>query len=414
MKGLFTQLRLLLPALLLTGLFQTQAQDQGFIYGTVITDDGEEYTGPIRWGDEEVYWSDMFNASKRENKNIDYLSSEELDNLKDRRSDNNVVTRLVSISWDWDDDFEFVHEFSTAFGNIKSIEVRGSERVELELKNSKKLYLDGSGYNDVGAKISVIDHEIGRVTLSWRDVEFVEFKPTPKKLNSKFGEPMYGTVKCDIGEFTGYVQWDHDERLGSDELDGDTRDADVSIPFDKIRSIERDGYSRSLVVLKSGKELELRGSNDVNDENRGIIVNVDGLGRVDIDWDEFDMVTFSDAPDSGQDYNSYAMPELIRGTVLVDNGDKHEGEIIYDLDEEYTIEVLNGEDDDTKFIIPFMYIKEIKPRYSDSSEITLKSGDKLVLEDAQDVGEDNTGILIKTKDGRIYVPWDRVEKVTFN
>ena len=233
-------------------------------------------------------------------------------------------------------------------------------------------------------------------------------------LEETFGEPLYGTVKCDIGSFTGYVQWDHDERLGSDKLDGDTRDGDVSIRFNKIQAIERQGYSRSFVTLKSGRELELSGSNDVNDENRGIIVNVDGFGRVDIEWDEFESVEFKEVPNSGQSYDSFTSPKRITGLVEVDNGDLLEGAIVYDLDEEYSIEVLNGEDDDTKFIIPFKYIKEIKPRFSDRSEVTLKNGDKLVLEDSQDVGDDHQGILVKTSNENIYVPWDRVEKISLD
>ena len=47
-----------------------QAQDTGFLYGKVTTIDNKEYTGAIRWGKEEVYWTDMFNASKEENENL--------------------------------------------------------------------------------------------------------------------------------------------------------------------------------------------------------------------------------------------------------------------------------------------------------------------------------------------------------
>lgn len=413
MTGLKDTLKAIFAVAFIALFTVASAQDQGFIYGRITTEDGDEYTGPIRWGKEEVYWSDMFNASKKDNKNLDYLSNRELDRLRDTRRSDNFVSRFVSVSWD-SDDYEFVHEFSTAFGNIKSMRIRSSDRVEVELKNGKFLRLDGSGYNDVGAKIRVLDYEIGKIAINWRDIETIEFMPTPSNLDEKYGEPLYGTVESDLGEFTGYIQWDHDERVGSDKLDGDTYDGDVSISFDKIKSIERDGYSRSIVELKSGRELELRGSNDVNDDNRGIIVNVKGLGRVDIEWEDFDKVTFKDAPSSGTDYNSYGTPNKLTGTVVVDNGDQHSGEITYDLDEEYDIEVLNGEDGKTKFIIPFKYIKEVTPKSYDESSITLKSGDKILLEDSQDVGERHSGILIKTQNDRVYVPWDRVEKVTFD
>ena len=43
-----------------------QAADNtdGFIYGTVTTRSGNTYTGPMRWGDEEAFWDDLFHSSK--------------------------------------------------------------------------------------------------------------------------------------------------------------------------------------------------------------------------------------------------------------------------------------------------------------------------------------------------------------
>ncbi|MEO9868880.1 hypothetical protein [Ekhidna sp.] len=390
------------------------AQDEGFIYGRVTTEDGDVYEGPLRWGKEEVYWTDMFNASKKENKNLDYLSNRELDELEDRYDHNNdLVSRFISVTWDNDND-RFVHEFSTEFGNIKSLRIRSNDRVEVRLKNGESLDIDGSGYNDVGARIRVMDSELGTIQLSWNNLEEIEFLPTPSNLDEKFGEPLYGTVICDLGEFTGYIQWDHDERVGTDVLDGEEDGDDYEIAFDKIKSIERDGYSSSIVTLKSGRELDLRGTNDVDDDNKGIIVTVKGLGRVDIDWDEFDKVTFKEVSNSGPSYSSFSSPKKIMGTVEVDNGDRHSGEIVYDLDEEYTFELLNGENDDVKFIIPFSNIKEITRRGSRSSRIKLSDGDELTLEESQDVTEKNSGILIKTDSGRVYVPWYKVEKITLN
>lgn len=391
-----------------------EAQDEGFIYGRVTTEDGDTYEGPLRWGKEEVYWTDMFNASKKENKNLDYLTNREIDELEDRYNNrnDNLISRFVNISWDDDNDGRFVHEFSTEFGNLKSLRIRSNNRVEVELKNGDYIQVDGSGYNDVGAKITILDKELGNVRLSWSNLDRIDFLPTPSKLDEKFGAPLYGTVVCDLGEFTGFIQWDHDERVGTDILDGEEDGDDYEIAFDKIESIERDGYSSSLVRLKSGRTLDLRGTNDVDDDNKGIIVTVKGLGRVDIDWDEFDKVTFKSAPGSGPSYHSFSSPEKITGTVEVDNGDTYTGEIIYDLDEEYTFELLNGEDDDVKFIIPFRNIKEITPRGSYAANIVLRDGSKITLEDGQDVSDKNLGILIKTKGDRIYVPWDRVDKIS--
>ncbi|SNT25573.1 hypothetical protein SAMN05421640_2982 [Ekhidna lutea] len=415
MKRLTIYLKLAFSATAILFFTSISAQDEGFIYGKVTTEDGDVYEGPIRWGKEEVYWTDMFNTSKRENKNLDYLSSRELDKLEDRYYDNdNLISRFINISWDDDNDGRFVHEFSTEFGNLKSLRMRSSSRVEVELKNGEYIEVSGSGYNDVGAKLRVIDYELGTIQLSWSNIEKVEFLPTPSNLDEKFGEPLYGTVICDLGEFTGFIQWDHDERVGTDVLDGEEDGDDYEIAFEKIASIERDGYSSSIVTLKSGRKLDLRGTNDVDDDNKGIIVTVKGLGRVDIDWDEFDKVTFKEAPNSGPAYSSFSTPKKLTGKVEVDNGDIHTGEIIFDLDEEYTFELLNGENDDVKFIIPFYNVREITPRGSYSSIVTLNDGSEVTLEDGQDVSDKNLGTLIRTKSDRVYVPWDRIKKITLD
>jgi len=415
MKGLFKSIAIIFCTV---ASFSLVAQDSGFIYGKVTTEDGDVYEGPLRWGKEEVYWTDMLNASKDENRNLDYLSNRERESLEDRYYSTrygNGVMRLMNVSWDFNDndrDNDFVHEFSCEFGNIKSLNIRSRSRVDVELRDGTEIEIDGDGYNDIGAKIRVLDRDLGLVSLSWSRIEEIEFMETPNRLEERFGEPLYGTVESDLGRFTGFVQWDHDERVGTDVLDGDTRDGDVSIPFSKIESIERDGYSSSIVKLKSGRELDLRGSNDVNDDNKGIIVTVAGLGRVDLEWEDFDKVTFEKAPNSGLDYASFSSTEKIKGRVEVDNGDVHQGEIVYDLDEEYTFEVLNGADNDSKYIIPFRYVKSIEPRSSDRASVVLKNGDTIGLEDAQDVSERNQGVLVKTSSDRVYIPWDRVRKVT--
>ena len=43
-----------------------QTNNSSYIYGTIITESEEEYTGFIRWGKEEMYWHDIFNSVKVE------------------------------------------------------------------------------------------------------------------------------------------------------------------------------------------------------------------------------------------------------------------------------------------------------------------------------------------------------------
>lgn len=415
MKG---QLKTFISFFALVFALTLLGQDSGFIYGKITTEDGNTYEGPLRWGKEEVYWTDMFNASKRKNKNLDYLSDSEIDALHDNRRDSrysNSFLEMINISFD--DEYDFVHELSCEFGNIKSLKLKSRSRVEAELRNGEVFELSGDGYNDVGTKIKVLDEDFGEVVLSWNSIDGVEFLPTPSRLSDKFGEPLYGEVESDFGKVTGYIQWDHDERVDTDVLDGEMDGEDFSIPFRKIESIERYGSSRSIVVLKSGRELELRGTNDVNRENKGVIVTTKEMGRIDLDWKDFDRVTFFDPPSSGRDYASFQSPKKLKALVEVDNGDTHTGEVIYDLDEEYTFEVLNGKDGDTEYIIPFRYVKSIQPEISDApNEVTtveLKSGKVLYMANSQDVSRRNQGVLVKTESQRVYVPWDRLKQITF-
>lgn len=394
-----------------------QAQDEGFIYGKITTIDDKVFAGPIRWGKEEVFWSDMFNASKRENENLQYLSREEREKLEEKRSRENGFTHWVNtkVKYYMSNDDDHAHQFVCQFGEISSLRPTGSNNVEMTLRNGDRFELRGEGYNDVGTNIKIMDAEIGGIELAWARIEKIEFSNTPK-LSSNFGEPLYGTVETYSGSFTGYVQWDHDERLSTDKLDGDTADGDLSIPFGNIRSIEREGFSGSRVMLKSGRDLNLRGSNDVNSENRGIIVSTEKYGRVDIPWKEFKKVIFTDKPSVDmKTYSDFKKQSKLEGTVVTTDGNSYQGRISYDLDEESTYEVIQGKSDDVEYILALGDVKKISPKNYDFSSIELKNGQKILLGDSQDVSDKNSGILIFRGEGNpIYVPWEKVKDVVFN
>ena len=387
------------------------AQDEGFIYGRVTTEEGRNYEGALRWGKEEVYWVDMFNSQKEENPNLDYLTREEVYELRRGRGDwgDNLS---VWIGNNWGDKWgSNTHQFACQFGDIKKLELYRGDQVRIELRDGTKVDVDG-GSNDIGRKVKIMDPEIGEIELDWDRIEEIEFLPTPKKLERKFGEPLYGTVESDYGLFTGFVQWDHDERVSNDKLDGDSYDGDMSIPFGNIKSIENMG-SRSEVILKSGRDMVLRGTNDVNGENDGIIVNIEGVGRVDIPWRDFEKVTFKDYPNAGKSYDDFKKNEDLQGTVVA-RGKEFKGRIVYDLDEEYDVEVLQGKIDDMEYIIPFRNIKSIEPRGYRSSMITLRGGQEIKLEDGQDVSDRNTGILVFEKKEPVYIRWEDVDMITFD
>ena len=395
---------------LLAIITHSYSQHDGiFIYGNVTTIDGETYTGALRWGKEEIYWTDFFNATKTKNKNLEYL--------EDTKDDDLTAGKSWTLKWmNWSDShYSTLHQWVCQFGDLKSLEIVGRNKIVIELKDGKTMNL-GDGSNDIGATVKVNDPDMGIVELNWNRIAKVEFLKTPNKLKSKFGDPLYGTVITKGESFTGLIQWDHDERISTDELDGETEDGEFSIKFGKIASIKNEG-NESLVKLKSGRELLLGGTNDVDDGNRGIIVTVDGLGRVDISWDEFVEVVFDHIKKvPGPVYNDFKTPKELEGTVCANDGQIASGRIIYDLDEMLDIEIIQGNDDELEYLIPFRNISRIAPKNFDFATVTLKNGKSLLIGEGQDVSDRNDGVLVFTANNENpkYFSWDDLKEITFD
>ena len=402
-----------LIALAFIMLFSTSASfaQEGFIYGKLTTIDNDVYTGQIRWDKEEAYWTDLFNGTKEDNENYRFLSRGDREELRDRARDRNRWGNV----WSWGNsssNYETTHEFQARFGDISKIEMDRRSEVKMTMRNGEEFYVQ-DGSNDFDTEIVVMDSELGETGFRWSRIESIEFMETPANLSRTMGDALYGTVDFYGGELTGVIQWDHDERLSTDVLDGDTRDGDVSIEFGNLASIERDG-SGSIVVTKSGREMFLRGSNDVNSSNRGIIVTTD-FGRVDIPWREFRKVTFTEAPKSIKRYADFAGLKKLSGSVRTVDGETLTGEIIYDLDETYTFEMLQGQDDDVEYIIPFESIRSIMPKNYDYSTVVLKNGEELTLGESRDVSEDNDGVLVFVGSGDPkFILWEDIKEITFD
>lgn len=380
------------------------ASDVGYLYGRVETVGGQTYKGQLRWGTEEAFWDDIFNATKAENENIRDLDDKSLDRVKAHK-------------WSgWDflgiQDPTFDHLFAIRFGDLKKIQVRGEDGLVVQFRNSEELKLKG-GSNDVGAEVTVVDPKSGEIGLKWSRIRSIEFLETPAKLEDKLGEPIYGTVTSGRVQYTGRIQWDNDECLTSDELDGHGSDGKVSIPFKNIATI-RKVPGGSLVRLNSGKEMRLNGTNDVNSENRGVVVVEPMIGTLKIGWQDFDEVRFTSAPNTGRSYAQYTPGEDLHGTVVTRAGKRLVGRLVFDLDESWDFEMLHGRNGDTEYLIPFREIARIRPRGGYKSDVELKVGLTIGLEDSEDVTRKNDGMLIFAGPGKpTYVAWREVSSVEF-
>ena len=143
------------------------------------------------------------------------------------------------------------------------------------------------------------------------------------------------------GDFTGFVQWNREECVGPDELDGHTADGELSLRFDTIRSIARNSRDSSLVTLLDGREIVLSDTREVGHGNRGIYVDDRRYGRVLISWDAFERVDFSPGG-SGPAYGDFPPGRPLTGSVTTRAGRRLAGRLVYDLDESETTETLDA------------------------------------------------------------------------
>lgn len=382
-------------------------QGSGFLYGKVYTR-SNTYEGQIRWGSEESFWTDYFNAAKKSSHSYKKIAEQ------DKKE-----TSWLDFDWDilsiWENK-STLHQFSCQFGDIKTIEILNSSNVRLFFKNDLQIDVNGDGYNDIGTNIQVLDGEFGWTSLNWDKVYKVEFSQMPKGSTVQNISPLYGTVETNRNEkFTGYIQWDHDERISTDKLDGDSRDGRIAVAFSEVVSIEkrRDG---SDVVLKSGRQLYLTGTNDVNEDNKGVIIIQPGKGMMDIPWSSFSKITFTPAAHSGPDYASFTAPKPLSGTINRFDGSNLTGRMIFDIDESLDVETLEGKDNNIKYTIPFRNIKNIKPKNENFAQVELKNGEILLLGDERDVSEGNDGIIlfIKGKKEPVHIRWSKIDQITFD
>jgi hypothetical protein len=404
---------------------------QGFLYGRITTVEGATYEGRLRWGrgDQEAFWGDYFNGFKPENPWVAYVPPGRLP--KERRPIEifgiEIARRERPIN--------LSRPFMARFGDIARLEARGRD-VRVTLKSGSVFDLERFEASDFDDGVRVWDGRRGVVDLEGgieprlrnlqlgRDpgrIRTIEFLPTARLDAAPYR--LYGTVRTRQGDFTGFVQWDRQECVGSDELDGHTADGKLSLRFDTIRSIARRSRFSALVTLLDGREIVLSGIREFGPENRGIYVEDRRYGRVLISSGAFERVDFSPgAPgDTGPAYGDFPPGRPLTGSVTTRAGRRLAGRLVYDLDESETTETLDAPSHGVDYTIPFVLVASIvlpgrEERGAQRARVTLHSGEELQLERTGDLGAGNAGLLIFV-DGRQrpeYVPWIDVEQVDFD
>jgi hypothetical protein len=384
---------------------------QGFLYGRVTTFDGATYEGRLRWGgDEEAFWGDYFNGSKHENPWLAHVPPERLP--KERRSIEILGIKIA----DREREIDLGRLFMARFGEIARLEAHGKQ-VRVTLKSGTLYDLDRFEASDFDDDVRVWDGRGGVVDLDSLRIRAIELLPTASL--GAVPSRLQGTVRTRQGDFTGFVAWDREESVGTDELDGRTAEDELSLRFDTIRSIARRSRD-SLVTLLDGREIVLSDNREVGQGNRGIYVDDRRYGRVLISWDAFERVDFSPGV-SGPAYGDFPPGRPLTGSVTTRDGRRLAGRLVYDLDECEATETLDAPSQGVNYTIPFGLIASIAPPGREESgaqhaRVTLHDGGELQLERTGDVGEGNAGMLIFV-DGRQrpeYVPWSDVWQVDFD
>ena len=378
----------------------------GFLYGRVTTLGGDVYEGRLRWGGtQEAFWGDYFNGRKETNPWLVHVPPERLP--KERRG-----FSLFGIEFGGRKrEADYVRLFMARFGDVARIEARGSD-VRVTLKSGAVFDLNRFDASDFDDGVRVWDARRGEVDLDSTRIRSVELLPAGP--SAAVPSRLFGTVRSRSGEFTGFVQWDREECVGTDTLDGRSDAGEEKLRFDTIRSIARGQPVGSVVTLVDGREVALSGTNDVSEGNRGVYVDDLRYGRVLVAWDAFERVDFS-AGGEGPGYGDFPPGGPISGSVTTRDGRRLAGRLVYDLDESETTETLDAPAAGIDYTIPFGLVASIEPAGEGASpaRVTLRSGEELKLERKGDLGERNAGLLVFVEGAArpAFVAWSEVARI---
>jgi len=355
----------------------------------------------MRWGKQEMMWHDVFNSSK-------------ISNRRDKSHEERATSLWDNFDWNlssiWEDKYrKQSHLFSCFFGDIKAIYPKSSNYLDLELKNGTILNLNG-GSDDVGTYVYVYDYELGRVKIKWSKIKKIEFSAGPLETDAELGQPLYGKLKTRRkGTLEGYIKWDLEERITEDILDGNNSD---QVAFKNISAITKKDHG-AIVTLNSGREIFLSGSNDVNSSSRGIGIFVEGVGNIEISWKDFKHLELIENPNVSLSYDDFEAPIGVKANCYTVDDQELEGLMVFDIDEKWEIEFIDGKDDNVDYQIPLRYIKRIVPKNKTYSQLYLKNGEVLLLGEGQDVSYKNDGVLlfIDGKDKPELIEWKDIIEI---
>lgn len=294
----------------------------------------------------------------------------------------------------------------------------GRDAAELLLRSGERVRFSGGG-RDLGIDMRALVVELPGETpveVAWDALVRVRFGPSPEAAPAP-DRRLRGTVTDRWGNhFTGAVVWNSQAVMESDLFTGrDARDREVKIPFAEIVRLDRT-WEGTRVWRSDGGELNLAGTGDAGRGHRGVIISDPGLGRALVEWDDFESLRIQrDAELPG--FDAFEGGHRLRGTVTTRAGEIHSGFILWDADETWSWEILDGNVRDVALDVEFGKIASIRRQSSRSAVVTLLDGRAFDLEDSNDVSDGNRGIFVSAlgtgEEAWVLVTWDEFQEVRF-
>ncbi len=391
------------------------ANHEPIIYGTVTETNGQTFTGSLRWGNQETFLSDIFNGRKIATVGIEHLSEDEQDDLMDHQPGPQATIGDLQITFKSFFGKEIDQPyFNVPFGSVKTLEIDNKKNLFIAtLHDGTTIVSDGRSSNDLDSDIFVKDLQGETKEFELDDLSLITFSKAPQAALT-FGDGIYGTVTSSIGTFQGRVMWDKDERLTYEELDGEDESQDYEIKFADIKSIERSGNA-SIVELTNETTLNLTGTNDVNNGNRGIWVDHPDLGRVEIEWLQFKKLVIEDVDVDWMDFDDYVnMTKPLKGQVELKDGTKLDADgITYDMNQQSSAELMYVDVNEANREIPLRTIQKITVKHEQAAEFLLQDQSTVLAYGNRSVTRENNGILLTQNGNHKWIPWEQVQAVVF-
>ena len=379
---------------------------EGLLHGRIVTGDGDVYEGRIRFGgDEEATWLHQFNGVRRDNPWVAHVPADEI--AGDRFS-----WRFLGMEFSVRPDRTTERPFVVRMGDITRIDAHWRD-LRVTLRSGSVVRLDRYEADDFADGVRVWDAARGITDLSERTIRSIEFFPPQHPGAGPL--PLHGTVRTATAEFNGFIQWERESGLESDQLRGRNDDAEIALAFSEISSVVRRPGGGAVVATTDGREVMLSSATRGRQPHRGLYVDDPRFGRVLVSWEAFERVDFTPGG-PGPAHADFAPGHPLKGTVVTRSGHRMTGRLVYDLDESESTETLDAPAQGVDYMIPFGLIARIDTRGSAdnaSIQVMLRSGEELRLARGGDLADSNGGMLVfQTGSSRpAYVAWADLERI---